>query len=531
LVGTALALGLLLAGSGAATGENFRGTNGPDRLQGTPTGDSLDGRGGPDRIDGRGGPDLLIGGPGRDVLVGGPGDDRFVAQEDGAVDSISCGSGHDIVDSELGDRVGRRCEVVARQLSRDTTVGAGLHRTEVEPTTLAVGSTVLAAFQLGRYAGEGGADALGFSTSRNGGRTWRSGVLPAHGERMTDPAIAYDRMHGVWLVAGISIADDQTDVYLVRSRDGVTWSAPVVAAVDPAQDYDKEWIVCDNGRSSPFRGRCYISYLDAESDRIMTLRSSDGGLTWSRPSAAPSLLVPRPIVNGAQPMVLSDGTLLVVYTVFGRLDLDGTELDVIRSTDGGATFSGPLPVASVRNQDVSGMRAAPLPSAAVDGAGRIYVAWSDCRFEPECGADDVVVASSRDGVSWSQPARVPTAPVEGDLNEFLPALAATGSGRLAITYYSLKDPEGCDIIVTCPGLDVSVIESTNGGSRWRPPLRLNAESMPLWWLVDSGTGRMVGDYVGTTFPGTRPLPVFTIASRPATGLLHESIYAATKLAR
>jgi hypothetical protein len=47
----------------------------------------------------------------------------------------------------------------------------------VEPDSYSFGSTIVTVFQSGRFL-DGGAANIGFATSRNGGRTWRSGVLP-----------------------------------------------------------------------------------------------------------------------------------------------------------------------------------------------------------------------------------------------------------------------------------------------------------------------------------------------------------------
>src|ERR1700746_2828353 len=45
------------------------------------------------------------------------------------------------------------------------------HATEVEPDTFANGSTVVAAYQVGRFFDGGGTD-IGYARSGNGGRTW-----------------------------------------------------------------------------------------------------------------------------------------------------------------------------------------------------------------------------------------------------------------------------------------------------------------------------------------------------------------------
>ena len=51
------------------------------------------------------------------------------------------------------------------------------HQTEVEPDTFSNGSTIVAAFQVGRI-NDGGACAIGFATSTNNGASWTSGLLP-----------------------------------------------------------------------------------------------------------------------------------------------------------------------------------------------------------------------------------------------------------------------------------------------------------------------------------------------------------------
>ena len=51
------------------------------------------------------------------------------------------------------------------------------HKTEVEPDTFAFGSTIVAAFQVGRFTDGGGSD-IGWATSTNSGATWTQGTLP-----------------------------------------------------------------------------------------------------------------------------------------------------------------------------------------------------------------------------------------------------------------------------------------------------------------------------------------------------------------
>src|SRR5260370_12694010 len=100
------------------------------------------------------------------------------------------------------------------QVSSDPyTVGPGQHATEVEPHMLASGATLVAAFQTGRIA-PGGSTDIGWATSTNGGTTWSHGFLPGltKGEgsgpydAASDPAVAYDAKHGVWMIASLPIS-------------------------------------------------------------------------------------------------------------------------------------------------------------------------------------------------------------------------------------------------------------------------------------------------------------------------------------
>ena len=71
--------------------------------------------------------------------------------------------------------------------------------------------------------------------------------------RASDPVVAYDESHGVWLISTLAIEAPTTRLTVSRSSDGVTWSAPIVAteATAGGGGLDKNWIACDNGSTSP----------------------------------------------------------------------------------------------------------------------------------------------------------------------------------------------------------------------------------------------------------------------------------------
>jgi hypothetical protein len=528
-VSAAAAVAASLAGLASAATVN--GTARADVLKGTPRADVLDGRAGKDTLLGLAGADLIFSGPGRDTVVAGPGDDRIPAHGDDTRDTIRCGAGRDIVTVDAADVVSRDCEVVSRQISSDrTTDPIGQHGTQVEPDTFASGSTVVSVFQTGRVF-EGGAVAIGFSTSRDAGATWKTGLLPGvtdsspqpgPGDRASDPVVAFDAVHGTWLTATLGISASSYHFYVNRSPDGLKWSAPVDAVSGREGELDKEWITCDNGASSPFRGHCYLSFFHVTSGEIRTATSTDGGVTWSQPVASSPDPDRNFDFNGAQPLVLPNGTLVVVYTAFGNASTGAqSELSATRSTDGGATFSAPVRVAPVSAASIPAIRTFALASAEVDAAGRMYAAWEGCPGAGSCAASRIVMSSSVDGVSWT-PAQAVTSGTAG-VDHFLPGIGATGSGRLALVYHSI--PDNCANVAPCPGIDVFHTTSSDGGRTWSKQQRLTAEPIALEWIARTRSGLMLADYVSTSFVRGRPVSVFMLASPRVNGRFRQATFA------
>ena len=511
----ALAAAAVLLTAGVAWGATVRGSERADVLRGTPAADTIDARGGNDRI---------------------------VVQYDRRRDVVRCGAGRDIVSAEPIDAVAGDCEVVSRQLSRDPyQTNEGQPGTQVEPDSFSWGSTIVTAFQSSR-AVDGGAANNGWATSTDGGRTWSNGFLPELSEhatppgiddRATDPVVAYDALHRWWIIGSLAASARTSRLLISRSRDGLQWSRPIVAAEDPREDYDKEWVACDNFQRSRFYGRCYLSYLDVITREIRTRFSTDGGATWSEPVGVTPKLRDTGIINGAIPLSRPDGSLVVVFAVWGTVHLSDQNVYATRSIDGGRTFSEPVPIASIESEEVHGVRAPPLPSAEVDSAGRIWVAWHDCRFRFECVANDIVLVNSRDGVRWSEPVRAPTGSGLARVDYFVPGLGVdvTAEGHVALVYHSRPQPMGC--FEFCPGgIDIWTIESRDGGATWTLPQRLSPETMPMQWIADTALGRMLGDYVSTSWVGGRPVPVFALAMQPEFNVLvRQAIFANTTLQR
>jgi hypothetical protein len=416
------------------------------------------------------------------------------------------------------------------QISSDPfTNSSSQHQTQVEPDTFASGNTVVSAFQTGRFT-DGGSSGLGWATSTDAGATWTNGTLPGLTvssspagayDRASDPSVAFDPRHNVWLVSALAMAGSRgAAVTVSRSSDGLSWSSPVVVSSTATGAYDKEWVVCDDHASSPHYGNCYMAFDDnALGDVLLNSTSTDGGATWG-----PALQTADSAHGfGTQPVVQPTGTVVVA-----TLDGAASSVNAYRSVDGGQSWSAVRPVTPVSFHDVAGgLRAEALPAAGVDGAGRVYVVWSDCRFASSCQANDIVMATSSDGVDWSGVARIPIEATAGIVDHFVPGLAVDpstsgGTARLALAYYFYATPS-CSFS-TCQ-LQVGSVTSANGGATWGPPTQLSPSPMSLSWLPTTTQGYMVGDYISASFVGGKAIAAFALASAPDAAF-HEAMYAA-----
>jgi hypothetical protein len=232
----------------------------------------------------------------------------------------------------------------------------------------------------------------GFFTSKDGGQTWVDGQIPLRvGNGAGDPSPAFDRKHGIVLMAQLENTGgqggpfvSQGNVSVSRSTNGgIKWSEPITvfmghgAGIGPANNavfYDKEWITCDNWPTSDFYGRCYLTtsrFLNgpqgsyAESP-IWLSYSDNGGLTWSTPkeiSGSHPSCTYQETGGGTDcdedqfsyPEVASNGTLYVHFLneqndAAWEVEFDfDNQIMVVKSTNGGATFTNPKPAAQLED--------------------------------------------------------------------------------------------------------------------------------------------------------------------------------------
>jgi hypothetical protein len=403
------------------------------------------------------------------------------------------------------------------------------HKTEVEPDSFAWGNTIVSAFHVGRRPGSigwGSAD-VGFATSTNSGVSWVHGNLPGltvnyksgkYGAA-ADPSVAYDAKHGQWLISTLPLVGLSPgsayigDVAVSRSPDGLHWGSPI--NVDSTHLDDKNWTVCDNSATSPYYGNCYTEWDQAygSGDVLMSV-SKDGGQTWG-PGLASS---DRAGGLGGEPVVQPNGTVIVPF--------EGGGIDVFSSTNGGVSWGRSQAIASIDSHFVAGgLRNPNLPSAGIDGAGKVFVVWSDCRFRSACASNDIVMSSSADGKTWSAVTRIPIDSTSSTVDHFIPGIGvdrATSGSSAHITVVFYYYPTGKCSASTCQ-LEVGFVNSTDGGATWTAGKKL-AGPMALSWLPNSDNGPMVADYIGVSYVNGNPFGVFAVAQAPTGSTLAESMF-------
>lgn len=403
----------------------------------------------------------------------------------------------------------------------------GQHRTEVEPSSYSYGTTIVDAFQAGRFV-DAGSSNIGWATSTDGGATWKTGFLPGTTKfvggpynRITDPSVTYDAAHNTWMIATVVFLETQSGLAApavlvsLSTTGGITWNNPItIANTANNGGFDKDWITCDNFFKSPYAGTCYAQWDDyTRGDLIEISTSRDGGNTWS----AAKTTADSARGTSGYPLVQPNGTVIVPIS-----NAHETEIIVFRSTDGGASWSRAVPLTQVTSFSGNAyFRDNILLTPQVDRAGKVYLVWVDCRFELNCQGNDLVMTTSTDGLSWSPVKRIPIALTGSGINYYVSGFGIdeTTSGttaHLGLTFYYY--PANC--FNNC-ALSLGFVSSVNGGSSWSSKIRLGGR-IPGSWIAQGNN--KVGDYIATSFCNGRAFPIFALATAPSGGHFNEAMY-------
>jgi len=296
--------------------------------------------------------------------------------------------------------------------------------------------------------------------SMDAGKNWQiaSGTEPPNYRVSGDVSVAYDNQGrailsymafdklGTFNYWGHNAS--RNGLFVRRSLDGgKTWEAQHIPIIEhptePGVPFeDKPYIVADSTQGR-FGGNLYVGWTrwTLTDSEILLSRSTDGGITWSKPleiDAHPGL--PRDdngAAEGFEGTVGPDGTLYAAWAQDNKIML-------VTSKDGGRTFSHAreiIPTAPIMFQIQNLERTNGFPQIAIDPrgghkGGRLYVTWSDYRN----GDTDIFLSTSEDhGKTWSPAARVNNDPVHNGADQFFQWLAVDPTdGAIYVVFYDRR---------------------------------------------------------------------------------------------
>jgi hypothetical protein len=184
--------------------------------------------------------------------------------------------------------------------------------------------------------------------SDDGGYSWKGTLLPVgSGSLLGDVQADYDA-YGTAYMTGLG--DDVTPAGVEKhglyvfasSDDGDTFRRLAFVQTPSGHSYDHEQLAIDR-TDGKYRGRIYMSLLYTlqmppnQVNGLGLIRSSDGGHTFSAPAQVSSGWS-----FNSRPVVLANGDVLFPFFHTAQLGDTSAVVQIARSTDGGASFGTPL---------------------------------------------------------------------------------------------------------------------------------------------------------------------------------------------
>jgi hypothetical protein len=386
----------------------------------------------------------------------------------------------------------------------------------------------------------------GYYRSTNGGATWANSLVPGYPADTSAAGMA-SPTHGSCAAAG-----DPTQAFdgagrlfygfICFNRAKPTNGSVYVATYDQDGARYVRTVRVDRGTPSvwglfqdkinvtadPASGNVYVLWAQypgqADNNTLHFARSTDHGQTFSKPVRITPGLSEEQFADAT---VGPDGTLYVTYRTIAHQSSTTDAIWLLRSTDGGDSFSAPQLVAGITPFDStqfsgngadtcgdgpfacpSGLTFARFSSqsaVAADATG-VHVVYS---AETAGGQAKVFVRNSPDGLTWpSAPTTLDTAPTG---HQFFPDITSAARTISVVFQDSRSDPAYSPSLPpgnTAAGSNSgnvvhAILARSANGISWTEQQLSTAGSNPNWEVRGSVRSPFFGDYnyvsaVGTT---------------------------------
>jgi hypothetical protein len=184
-----------------------------------------------------------------------------------------------------------------------------------------------------------GADAL---YSFDNGQDWEGSTRGVNGTNAGDPSTAIG-LNGWWYVGRITGDYGQAVSY---SKDrGKTWKR-VKVGQGPVMGMgllDKNHLWIDNSPTSPYQGYLYNAWTNfipgnADTNQVEIVRSSDQGLTWTSPFVISSAAAALKLNHGVNLQTGPNGEVYAAWSIYDSWPSDETAIGFTKSINGGGIF-------------------------------------------------------------------------------------------------------------------------------------------------------------------------------------------------
>ena len=346
----------------------------------------------------------------------------------------------------------------------------------------------------------------------NGGTVWGGEVQGAGGANSGDPATAIGnggRMYVNYIHnnygQGISYSDN----------DGANWTAKQVAP-NPGSMCDKNHMWIDNSVASPYEGNLYVAWTNfggSYDTEIGLARSTNDGVTWSSPIVLSTAINAGSHNQGVNLQTGPGGQVYALWAVYDSWPSDETALGFAKSLDGGATFAPATRIISnIKGIRTSGthknQRVNSFPSMAVDisngaNSGTIYAVWANYGVPGVNSGTGIDVYMIK---STNQGSTWST-PVRVNQDPI-------GAGKQHYFPWICCDPKSGTLSVifyddrntTQTKCEVFAANSSNGGVTWEDFKISDISFTPT--PIPGLAGQYMGDYLGITAQNRKVYPVW-----------------------